>query len=342
MPACSFRFSLPWLVCLCAFTLGCATTHQTTKTDGSFTTGGSGQYGQPAPGAAPSALAGRSKQKSDDYVPTPRLQLALAQFQVQRGYHDEARKTYEQVLAADAKSIEAIIGLARLDQIAGRTIEAEKGFQTAVRMDPRSGKALDALGQFYADQKRWTEAVTTLERAIASTPDENSFRFHYAIALAKSGRIEEAQPLLVEAVGSPAAQYNIGLILHDRGDLAASEDRFIAAILEDPRLQQAQYWLNEVRRERDQHQTAGASSASRASIASGDRGTGSGEPLVAQRQSRTRLAAGETNGSSPGRSQTADSANLAPLPPMAGDAAPPRTPATAPTPQQWEQWKNQR
>ena len=52
--------------------------------------------------------------------------------------------------------------------------------------------------------------------------------------------------------------YNIGFILHERGELAASEEQFLAAILDNPRLVQAQYWLNEVRRERDQLQLAGA------------------------------------------------------------------------------------
>src|SRR5207253_3830246 len=143
------------------------------------------------------------------------------QFQEQRGYRDEARASYEQVLAADANSIDAIISLARLDHMGGRTAEAEAGFQKAVKIDPRPGRALDALGQFYADQKRWSEAVATLERAMAAAPQDKAFRFHYAIALAKSGQIAKAIPHLVDAVGSAAAHYNLGLILHDRGELAA-------------------------------------------------------------------------------------------------------------------------
>jgi hypothetical protein len=60
--------------------------------------------------------------------------------------------------------------------------------------------------------------------------------------------------MLTELVGSAATHYNIGLVLQERGELAGAEDEFIAAILENPRMQQAQYWLNEVRRERDQAQ----------------------------------------------------------------------------------------
>jgi len=248
MPVCRLSASVGSLICLCCVTTGCVS--QQTKTDGSFVTGGPGQYGQPA--VSSTQAPPKATKKDPDFTPSPRLKLAVAQFQEQRGYRDEARKSYQEVLAADAKSIDAVIGMARLDQVAGRTADAEAGFQRAVHMDPRSGRSLDALGQYYADQKRWNEAVPLLQRALEATPEDKLIRFHYAIAIAKSGQIDQALPHLVEAVGPAAAHYNIGLILHERGDLAASKAQFVAAVLENPRLEQAQYWLNEVGREMEQ------------------------------------------------------------------------------------------
>jgi tetratricopeptide (TPR) repeat protein len=238
----------------CGAALGCVT-EQTRE--GSFVTGGPGQYGQPAPGtpAAKSRPAGK-----DDYKGTPKARLAIANLQEARGWHDEARKSYESVLASDAKSVDAVIGLARLDQVGGRTAEAEAGFKKAVQMDASSARSLDALGQFYVAQKRLNEAEATFQRALTSAADEataKQVRFHYGIALAKNGQLDQAAPYLVQVVGSAAAHYNLGLILHERGELAASEEEFIAAILENPRLPQAQHWLNLVRREREQVQTAG-------------------------------------------------------------------------------------
>lgn len=225
---------------------------ETTKVDGSFITGGSGTYGQPADSTTyriPTLASATSHNDSKAPKPSARLQLAYAQLQEQRENFPEARKSYEQVLAADAKSIDAIIGLARLDQIAGRTADAENGFQKAIRLDPNSGRALDALGQFYADQKRWPEAVQTLNRAVMAKPDDPTYRFHMALAMAKAGQIEQAMPLLVETVGSAAAHYNIGLIYHERGNLQAAEDHFATALMENPRLTQAQQWLNELRKD---------------------------------------------------------------------------------------------
>jgi Flp pilus assembly protein TadD len=278
MPACRLPVRLPLYLCLCGFALGCVT--EQTKKDGSFVTGGPGQYGQPAPGTPAAASATKAKNTDTNYKPSPKLQLALAQFQEQRGFTVEARKSYEQVLAADGRATEAIVGLARLDQVAGRTADAEAGFQKAIQMDPQSGYALDALGQFYAEQKRWNEALPLLQRAQAAAPSDKTIRFHHAITLARVGKIDQAVPILIEAVGPAAAHYNIGLILHERGDLAGSEEQFLAAIVENPRLEQAQYWLNQVHREQEQVQHASASELNGGISESGRRGAAQRPPAA--------------------------------------------------------------
>lgn len=344
MPACFLSFRLPSLLCLCGVALGCVTTQETVK-DGSFKTGGSGKYGEPAPASSPAQIAAKPKlKKKVDLTPTPKSQLAFATLQERQGDRDEARRSYEKVLASDARSVDAIIGLARLDQLAGRTADAEAGFQKAIRMEPRSGRTLDALGQFYVDQKRWNDAIATLQSATAAAPEEKSFRFHYAIALAKSGQVEQAVPHLLDTVGSAAAHYNIGLVLHDRGDLAASEDQFAAAILENPRLQQAQYWLTEVRHEKEL--ALAAANKHSPSVPSG-------EAIVAQRAPRRRSPAGER--SALRHAAQDDESRQAPAEAAAFDRTaqqPPSIPATplarasgdsqSGSAAQLEQWNNQR
>jgi tetratricopeptide (TPR) repeat protein len=191
------------------------------------------------------------------------VKLSQARYEEAHGFQEDARKSYEEVLKRDSRSIEAVIGLARLDQIAGRTAEAEAGFHKAIKMDPRSALALDALGQFYVEQKRWNEALATLQKATIAAPADEQYQFHYAIAMAKSGRIAEAVPLLtrIRTLEPAAVHYNIGMVLHDQGDLAGSEEEFAAAVLKNPKMQQAQHWLAEVRREREL-QVAGANVSS--------------------------------------------------------------------------------
>lgn len=238
------------LGCLALSAAGCVS--QETRTDGTFTTGGSGAYGTPAK----KALAARSGGKNArEYELSPRVKLASATFLEQRGARDEARQRYEELLAVDAKSVDAVLGLARLDQVAGRTAEAESGFQRAVRMENSSSRTLDALGQFYVDQKRWPDAISTLQRASTAAPNDKTVRFHYAVALAKSGQIRDAIPLFRSTLDPAAVHYNIGLVLHERGDLAGAEEEFSQALLDNPRLQPAQQWLADVRREREQEAT---------------------------------------------------------------------------------------
>lgn len=264
------RRSIPAWICLSTLATGCASIkEQAPSLTGSFTNGG-GQYGQPAPEAnKPTAtenvsLLGLFSGKPAQPKVGSKTTLAYAQWEERQGQYAmarnqpeehrahaaNARKTYEQVLAEDSKSIEAVIGLARLDQVAGRAGEAEQGFLKALRMENNSPRTLDALGQFYAAQKRWNDALPTLQRAAAGAPEDQAIQYHYAITLAQSGQIKEAEPLLVKSVGKASAHYNIGVILHEQGDLIGSEERFVAAILENPRLEEAQHWLQEIRRDR--------------------------------------------------------------------------------------------
>jgi Tfp pilus assembly protein PilF len=334
MPACRLPVQLPWVVCLCATALGCIT--QQTKTDGSFTTGGPSQYGQAAAAGEAAAKPSKAKKTDADYNPSTRLQLALAQFQEQRGERVEARKAYEKVLATDAKSTDAIIGLARLDQVAGRTADAEAGFQKAIQMDPRSGRALDALGQFYTDQKRWNDALPLLQRAHTTDPGDKTIAFHYAIALATLGQFDQAVPLLVEAVGSAAAHYNIGLILHDRGQLAASHEQFVAAILENPRMEQAQTWANKVQGEMDQVQHAGAQEFSGGMPSSQRTAVPAQDPVFAQ---RSFPGLRQPPAQSAGASDSGPAPQLtAPVSPLAQREG--LSPSAGPV--QSEQWNNQR
>ncbi|MGQ0637107.1 MAG: tetratricopeptide repeat protein [Planctomycetaceae bacterium] len=253
-------------LCLCALATGCVTTYETVQNKSTISSAGPGDYGQPVP--QPSAghsesggwFAGwwnpKRKIKSQTHLAYARHEESMASQAAARHDREEqraalaaARKAYEQVLADNEKSIDAIIGVARLDQVAGKTHDAEQGFLKAVRLDPNCGRAHDALGQFYADQKRWPEATQALQKAMAAEPDERSFQFHYAIALAKSGQVDAARPHLVESVGPAAAHYNLGVILHDQGYPTKAEEEFVAALVENPRLEQAQRWLKDLRRE---------------------------------------------------------------------------------------------
>jgi tetratricopeptide (TPR) repeat protein len=183
--------------------------------------------------------------------PSQELQLSWARVQEKNGNPTLAREAYQKVLKDDPKSVEAIMGVARLDQLAGRGEQAEQGFQRVIRLSPQSGQAWDALGEYYSSQERWQDAVQALTHAMQTAPDDKLFRYHLAVALARSGNIEGAMPHFAQAVGAAEAHYNIGRILYDMGNVKASEEQFVLAMMKNPQLEAAQIWLDEIRNERE-------------------------------------------------------------------------------------------
>ncbi|MHC4875066.1 MAG: tetratricopeptide repeat protein [Planctomycetota bacterium] len=178
-----------------------------------------------------------------------RLRLSYAQMSEQRGDYRTAREAYLQASAENPQSPEAILGLARLDLLAGRVQTAERQFLQAYQIAPENGLVIESLGQFYLTQDRFDEAVRHLSRGIELTPDNKRMRHRLAVALAKQGNIAAAEPHFAQSVGDAEADYNIGLILYEQGELKQAEQRFLNAVLKKPALAQAQHWLDAVRQE---------------------------------------------------------------------------------------------
>ena len=179
------------------------------------------------------------------------VDLAYAQWMEADGNLTKAREHYARVAGERPESIEAILGLARIDMMSGRTHEAEQGFRTALRIDPSSPQALHALGQFYAAQHRWSEAVETLNKAMLAAPTEKTYRHDLAVAMVHTGDVNGALPHFVRTVGDAEAHYNVGLILRETGRLRDAEEQMLLAVTKNPDLHQAQYWLDEIRREHE-------------------------------------------------------------------------------------------
>lgn len=180
-----------------------------------------------------------------------RLHLAYGKLSEQTGDYATARENYESALRQNQQTEEAILGLARLDLLAGRTAEAERRFRKAVEVAPNSPLTNEALGQFYLTQNRYAEAAAQLQQGLAAAPDSKRLRHKLGIALARSGNIVAAEPQFIQAVGDAEADYNIGLILYEQGHTSDAEQRFLQAVLKKPTLAPAQHWLDTVRQERD-------------------------------------------------------------------------------------------
>lgn len=186
------------------------------------------------------------KEVSKELQDPGHLQLKYAQWRESVGDLADARQSYQFALKENPKSLEAKLGLARLDQLAGRTTEAETGFQNALKSRPHDPQAMNALGQFYASQKNWSKALPLLEEAADAAPNELTYRYHLAVATAQSGDIGGAFPHFQQALGEAEAHYNIGFLLAEQGHKDMARQRFQKALAINPNLTQAQMMLDEL------------------------------------------------------------------------------------------------
>ena len=225
-------------------------------------TPGSGPFARKSDNAATLAEKYEAQVNSEKKKIDPvKLPLAYARWQEQLGNFTEAKSSYERLLDSNPKSPEAIVGLARIDQLAGRTFEAERGFHRAMKMRPDDPAVMDAFGQFYASQERWNDAIGMLQKATQKAPTEPDYRYHLAVAMARSGDIDASRPHFAKTVGDAESHYNIGYILYERGQLEQAEQEFLQAILKKPQLDEAQAMYDEVRAEREDIQVAGGTAA---------------------------------------------------------------------------------
>lgn len=179
--------------------------------------------------------------------PSPKLNLAWAKLKESEGNLTDARHGYEEVLSKDPKNVDAVLGMARLNLKAKRIVEAEAGFERALAMKPQSPEVLTEIGNFYSDQQRWDKAIPLLQNAQRLEPHEKAYHYNLAMALAKSGRSDDAIPHFIEAVGEAPAHYNVGRILLESGKRSQAEEQFALALAKDPNLTDAQFYLEEIR-----------------------------------------------------------------------------------------------
>lgn len=175
-----------------------------------------------------------------------KLDLKYAQVAASKGHITEARPAFERVLTDNPKSVEATLGLARIDQLSGRTTAAEEGFQKALQLDGSNPVVLDAAGQFYQSVGDWTRAIQHFNSATLASPANTTYRYNLAVALARTGQVDEARPHFVRSVGDAAADYNIGYILFDDEQYDRAERYFRTALVKNPSLEEATDMLAEI------------------------------------------------------------------------------------------------
>ncbi len=181
----------------------------------------------------------------DEYL----LRLKFAELMEGTGNTDRAEQQYREIAKARPKNVAAILGIARMDILAGRYTAAEEGLARAERLTKNSSDVAATYGTLYVAQKDWDKAIEAYNKAVQNEPDDHDYRYQLALTLARAGRLEASLPHFSATVGDAAGHYNIALILRENGDLPGAEKHLQMALRKQPNLKEARQWLAEVRRE---------------------------------------------------------------------------------------------
>jgi Tfp pilus assembly protein PilF len=116
-----------------------------------------------------------------------------------------------------------------------RMADAEKYARSALKVDPKLRDAKNLLGQILIDQKKYAEAITTLEPLTQDPSFESSFLAWGNLGWAQvlSGQVEPGIESLKKAVTEPrfcVGHYRLGVAYEKKGDLVAAEQSLTNAL----------------------------------------------------------------------------------------------------------------
>ncbi|MBC6418007.1 MAG: tetratricopeptide repeat protein [Prochloron sp. SP5CPC1] len=147
----------------------------------------------------------------------PDYRILLAQAQEQVGEDESAADNYRTVLASHPANMNAIVGMVNLllkqDRPQAAISLVEDTLSSEVRSNSEesdTGKITGLqllLGQIYASQKRYPEAIAVYDQGIESNPQDFRPLLAKAMILVEQGKEEEAKPLFNKALSLAPPEY---------------------------------------------------------------------------------------------------------------------------------------
>jgi tetratricopeptide (TPR) repeat protein len=104
-----------------------------------------------------------------------------------------------------------------------------------VAKNPRNARAQSGLGNALAGEKRYAEAVGAYRAAVGEEQGNLRYRYHYVLALLKTGELMEARRQLEQLDGLDAesmiTRYGWGLLHFEKREWEAAEEALLDALV---------------------------------------------------------------------------------------------------------------
>ncbi len=205
-----------------------------------------------------------AKRKADlvkEAVASGTMELTAAQT---KGMSAEDRAALEEALKARAEALKKNKGLndafsQGMEALkAGQFQAAVDGLTKASELDPKQDVVWGQLGEAYSQlgatksgaekDAAYAKAGESYLKALELKPTDAAYHNNYALALARMGKLPEAQAELskaaeLDAPGAAKYYYNLGAVLMNTGQTDPALEQFKKAISVDPKYAPAQYQL---------------------------------------------------------------------------------------------------
>jgi tetratricopeptide (TPR) repeat protein len=166
--------------------------------------------------------------------PNAALFLSMAQLSDRGGNTPHAREMYRSTLSLEPQNLEALLGLARLEDREGNLPEAASLYQQAVAIAPQDARALNDLGLCFARSGQLDFSLQALSAATRIQPTKPLYRNNIAKVLVELNRLGEAAAELAAAHPPAAVEYNMAVLLEQRGRTAEAVPYLVRATQIDP------------------------------------------------------------------------------------------------------------
>lgn len=176
----------------------------------------------------------------------PDLRLAMGRVYEQSNRPAEAAKEYEQALKLGPKNPAVLSAYAQFKAREGKFDDAIRFYQQALRLTPDDPSLYNDIGLCFARRERHPEALSHLHRAIQFQPESPLYRNNIAAVLVEMNQPDEAMRHLLAVHPEAVAHYNLGYLLHKKGQSIPAAQHFAFALQRDPSLGAARYWLDRI------------------------------------------------------------------------------------------------
>ena len=155
----------------------------------------------------------------------------------------QARRYLEQTLKLRPNYPEAWNNLGMMAAQEGRPEEAIQDFQQSLLLRPRYAIALLNLGNVYRRQRDFVKAEESLSHALEIQPDDPEIDYSLGMLYAQQSQLERASEYLRKAIdlrpNYPEALNNLGVLFVREQDYSRAEEQFKAAMKAAPNFDQS-------------------------------------------------------------------------------------------------------